>query len=419
MTNTQDKEVGFWEIISVFVKWRRLLVVSFFAAAILTLVVSLFLPNWYSSKALLFPPQQETGGLGLSSLLGGGLAGMLSGGSRMALPTFATQSDIYAAVLKSRKVAEGVIAEHDLIKLYGTKTVEKTVLEFSGHLDARVEPDGMIRLSFEDKEPQRAAAVAQSLIDELNKVNSEVNAAQATATRKFVEERLDQTKTDLTRAENEYRDFQQDNRAISLDDQMRAVISSLAELKGQMVLAEIELGVLRRTFLPGHTSVKQHEAKIEEIKKQINILEEGSPDSIKSVFSIPVSAAPNLGLELARLTRNLKIQATIFELLTQQYEQSKIQEKKDTPTIQILDAPAVPERKSRPKRTIMAIMAGMLSMLMSIAAVFIKEFIDRQKQADTETYRQLEKMLSVLRDDLFLIRSIFLSNRGKGGDPQS
>jgi tyrosine-protein kinase Etk/Wzc len=419
MADTPNKEAGFWEIVSVFVKWRRLLVVSFLAAAILTLAVSIFLPNWYSASALLFPPQQETGGFGLSSLLGGGLAGMLSGGSRMALPTFATQSDIYAAVLKSRKVAEGVIAEHDLIKLYGTKTVEKTVLEFSSHLDAKVEPNGMIRISFEDKDPKRAAAIAQTLIDELNKVNSDVSAAQATATRKFIGERLDQTKIDLGAAENEYRDFQQKNRAVALDEQMRAVITSLAELKGQMVMAEIELGVLKRTLLPEHPSVKQQEAKIDEIRKQINILEEGSPDSIKEALSIPVSAAPNLGLELARLTRNLKIQETVFELLTQQFEQSKIQEKKDTPTIQILDAPAVPEKKSRPKRTILAIMAGTLSLLMSILAIFINEFIDRQKQANTETYRQLEKMLSILREDLYLIRSMFLSNRGKGGDPQS
>jgi tyrosine-protein kinase Etk/Wzc len=419
MAENIEKEVGFWEIAAIFIKWRRLLAISFIAAAILTLVVSiLFLPNWYSSTALLFPPQQESGGLGLSSLLSGGLSGLLSGGSRMALPTFATPSDIYAAVLKSRTVAEGVIAKHDLIKIYGTKTIEKTIMEFSGHLGVKVEPNGMINLSIEDKDPERAAAIAQTLVKELNRVNSESGAAQASATRKFVEERLTQSKMDLADAENAYRDFQQKNRAIALDEQMRAVIGSLAELKGQQVLAEIELGVLRRTFLPGNTGIRQQEAKIDEIKKQINILEEGSPDSIKEALSIPMSAAPNLGLELARLTRDLKIQETIFELLTQQFEQAKIQEKKDTPTIQTLDAPTVPEKKSRPKRTILALMAGILSMLLSTAAIFGKEFVDRQKQADTETYRQLEKITGVFREDLYFVRSIFMSKRHRSGDSQ-
>jgi tyrosine-protein kinase Etk/Wzc len=414
MAEKIEKEAGFWEIAAIFIKWRRLLAVSFIAAAILTLVVSLlFLHNWYSATALLFPPQQETGGLGLSSLLGGGLSGLLSGGSRMALPTFATPSDIYSAVLKSNRVAEIVIAKHDLISRYGTKTMEKTIMEFSGHLGVKVEPNGMINLSFEDQDPILAAAIAQSLIEILNKVNSETGASQAAATRKFVEERLNQSKADLAKAENTYRDFQQKNRAIALDDQMRAVIGSLAELKGQQVLAEIELGVLRRTFLPGQTNIKQQEAKIDEIKKQINILEEGSPDSLKEALSIPMSAAPNLGLELARLTRDLKIQETIFELLTQQYEQAKIQEKKDTPTIQTLDAPRVPEKKSRPKRTILALMAGILSMLMSTVAIFAKEFIDRQKAADTETYHQLEKISGVLREDLYFIRSFFVLHKGK------
>jgi uncharacterized protein involved in exopolysaccharide biosynthesis len=192
---------------------------------------------------------------------------------------------------------------------------------------------------------------------------------------------------------------------------MKAVIGSLAELRGQQALAEIELGVLRRTFLPGHTSIKQQEAKIDEIKKQINLLEEGSPDSIKEALSIPVAAAPNLGLELVRLTRELKIQETIFELLTQQYEQAKIQEKKDTPSIQTLDSPSIPEKKSRPRRTVLALMAGILSMLMSTVAVFFQEFINRHKEAGTETSKQLEKIQGVLREDLFFIRSFFMKKR--------
>lgn len=415
MVEKNEKEVGFWEIIAIFIKWRRLLAVSFLAAAVLTLIVSLFLPNWYTSRALLFPPQQETGGMGLSSLLSGGLSGLLSGGSKMSLPTFATPSDIYASVLKSRKVSETVIARHDLIKYYGTKKMEKTIMEFSGHLGVKVEPDGMISLSFEDKDPQKAAAIMISLIDILNKVNSEASASQAGATRRFIEERLDQSKLDLAKAEDDYRDFQLKNKAISLDDQMKAVIGSLAELKGQQALAEIELGVLRRTFLAGHTSILQQEAKIDEIKKQIKILEDGSPDSVREALSIPVSAAPNLGLELVRLTRELKIQETIFELLTQQYEQAKIQEKKDTPSIQTLDSPSIPEKKSRPKRTILALMAGILSVLMSTVAVFGKEFVDRQKRANTETYQHLEKIQGTLREDLFFIRSFFLTNRQKGG----
>ncbi|NLI15877.1 MAG: hypothetical protein GX409_06290 [candidate division Zixibacteria bacterium] len=411
MTENNKKEAGFWDIIAVFIKWRRLLAVSFLAAAIFTFIVSLFLPNWYASKALLFQPQQESGGLGLSSLLGSGLSGLMSGGSRMALPTFATPSDIYASVLKSRKVAEMVIAKHNLISYYGTKTMEKTVNEFSGHLDVKVDPNGMINVSFEDKDPRHAAAITETLIDVLNKVNSEASASQAGATRKFIEERLEQAKSDLVKAENDYRDFQQKNKAISLDEQMKAVIGSLAELRGQQALAEIELGVLRRTFLPGHTSIKQQEAKIDEIKKQINLLEEGSPDSIKEALSIPVAAAPNLGLELVRLTRELKIQETIFELLTQQYEQAKIQEKKDTPSIQTLDSPSIPEKKSRPRRTVLALMAGILSMLMSTVAVFFQEFINRHKEAGTETSKQLEKIQGVLREDLFFIRSFFMKKR--------
>jgi capsular polysaccharide biosynthesis protein len=115
----------------------------------------------------------------------------------------------------------------------------------------------------------------------------------------------------------------------------------------------------------------------------------------------------------------LKIQATIFELLTQQHEQAKIQEKKDTPTIQILDEPKVPEKKSRPKRTTLALMAGMLSLLFTTLIVFGKEFVDRNKNANTTTYRQLEKLADTIRTDVYAFRSIFSSRKGRNNGPGS
>ena len=229
-----------------------------------------------------------------------------------------------------------------------------------------------------------------------------------------------QNQIDLAAAEEDFKAFQMKNKTISLDEQVKALIGTLAELKSQLVLAEIELGVLKRSFLPTHTEVKQQEAKIEEIQKQIKILEQGNPGVAQdNPLSIPFAEAPDLGLQLARLTRRLKIQETLYELLTQQYEQAKIQEKRDTPTIQVLDPPQVPERKSKPKRATMALMAGMLSLLMTVFGVFGKEFIDRNKQADTEAYRRLENILGSLREDFYQLRSVFKSKKGSGDGPAS
>jgi len=205
-----------------------------------------------------------------------------------------------------------------------------------------------------------------------------------------------------------------------LDSQVNALISNVAELKSKLLMAEIELGVLTNTLQPTHTTVLQKKAAITEIKKQLEIMENGSGDEgSDDILSIPFSEAPDLGLELARLTRELKIQETIFELLTQQYEQAKISENRDTPTIQILDPPRVPEKRSRPKRLMFGLTAGILAFVLTTIAIFIKEFLDIQKRENTEIYNHLEKAMASLQNDFYAFRSLFASRKGGSGGQSS
>lgn len=416
MTDRDDKNKNFWSILNIFIKWRRVLLFNFIITVIVMFVIASFMPKYYQSRASLFPPEKDAGTIGLaSSILGGGLGAMLSG-SGMSLPTFATLSDVYASVLKSRIVAEAVIDDNNLQEIYKLESREKTILQLHSTLNIVVETDGIIRIGFEDKDPERAAKIVNSFIDELNRINQQVRSSKAKATREFIEERLEQTKIDLTEAENNFKGFQEEHKAISLENQVSALIGNLAELKSQLVMAEIELGVFKQTLQPAHTEVKQKQAQIAEIKKQIAKIETGTPGIKDDVLSIPFSEAPDLSLQLIRLTRDLKIQEAIFELLTQQYEQAKISEKRDTPTIQVLDPPMVPERKSRPKRLTMSVLAGILAVILTIIVVIIKEFIDRQKEAQTETYRQMENLLDYLKTDFYAFRSLFASRKGSSDD---
>ncbi len=409
-----------WGIFNTFIKWRRILAFVFVAAVFITYVIALFLPKYYSSSALLFPPEKDSGSMGLaSSLLGGGLGSLISG-SGMSLPSFATLSDVYASVLQSRIVAENVIKENDLQEVYDKRSMELAVIELSGHLNVAIEPNGMIRVNVEDKDPERAVRLVNSFVDELNRINQNVRVDKARATRQFIESRLLQTKVDLKNAEEDYKNFQQKHKTISLDSQVNAMISNVAELKSKLLMSEIELGVFSNTLQPTHTKVLQKKVEIEEIKKQLEILENGNGDSGDDNFlSIPFSEAPDLGLELARLTRELKIQETIFELLTQQYEQAKIGEKRDTPTIQVLDPPRVPERRSRPKRLVMSLVAGILALMMTTVAIFAKEFLDIQKKENSEAYKQLEKAMNSVKDDFYAFRSLFASRKGGSGGQTS
>lgn len=397
------------QLASVLFRWRRLLIVNTLVAAVLTLAVMLlFFPNWFMATTSIMPPEKDMGSLGFAAgMLPSGL-GSLLGGSGLALPGMASPSDLYASILRSRTVSMAVIEKHDLKEIYKAELDTEALAKLHARTSIIVQPDGIINLSYEDTDPERAAMVANSFVVELNRVNQENLVSKAGATREFIEGRLNESIVDLTLAEEALEAFQKEYSAVALDEQVRAAINAIADLRGQLVMAEIEFGVMKKSLSPDNTRYKNQEFKIQQIRKQLERMEGGDtafPDS--SLLNVPMSEAPELGLAYARLMRDLKIQETIFELLKQQYEQARIQEMRDTPTVQVLDVAKVPEKKSRPRRTIIAAMAGVMSFGLTLFFVIVLEFAQREKERKSLTYQRIQGFSKMLNEDFFWIRSLF------------
>jgi capsule polysaccharide export protein KpsE/RkpR len=128
------------------------------------------------------------------------------------------------------------------------------------------------------------------------------------------------------------------------------MIELMGELKGQLMAAQIQLGVTQRFASADSSEVDRLRTQISETQGRIRDLEQGHGERAAGDIFIPTQAVPDLGLRYSRLLRDIKVQETVFELLTQQYELAKMEEAKDSPTIQVLDPADVPERKSKPKR---------------------------------------------------------------------
>jgi uncharacterized protein involved in exopolysaccharide biosynthesis len=225
---------------------------------------------------------------------------------------------------------------------------------------------------------------------------------------------MKKTQEDLTRAEESLRKFQELHKTISLDEQMKTAIKTAADLKAEMVLNEIELNVLSQALSPTHPQIQRLKSKISEIRKQLEKLELGdqeSPSEENHTLDVPFSKVPELSVELARLTRDLKIQEAIFELLSQQHEEAKIQEAKDTPTIQVLDRAVPPEKRSRPKRTLMIVMAAVASLFVGTVFVFGLEYLKASQKRNPDEFRKMEQALSAVREDLQDIKGLFWKSR--------
>jgi tyrosine-protein kinase Etk/Wzc len=133
------------------------------------------------------------------------------------------------------------------------------------------------------------------------------------------------------------------------------------------------------------------QARITELQKQLARIESGSNDKDNDDFYIPFSELPDLGMQLARLTREFKIQESVFELLTSQYELAKIEEAKDVNTIQVLDGAVPPDKKAKPKRKIMVILTTFVAFFFSVFLAFFLEFVEKVRTEDEERYNVLIK----------------------------
>ncbi len=397
--------MNLWDYLMVLAKWRRMIGFNFLGVCLLVVVISLFLPKWYAATTSVLPPQEEGGGISLPS----GLASLASLSGGLSLPGTATTSDVFAAILKSRSVAERVIRKNELMRVYKKRDLQEAMQTLHDHTDIDVSPEGIIKIKVTEKDPRLAARVANSLVEALDEVNQEKSTSRAKSARLFIEERLDSTKADLKRAEERLKRFQESHKAISLSDQTKAAIEKAADLRAEKAILEIELGVLRQTMGGDHPQIQRLRTQIGEYDRQIKKMEFGGKEKD---FLLPFSQVPSLALELARSTRDLKVEEGIFELLTKQYEQAKIQEKRDTPTVQVLDEAIPPTRKSKPKRAVLVGLAGLLSLFVGVFLAFGLEYVE--KVGTSEDSQKISRISSLLRDDYLHLREK-LTRKGRGG----
>jgi uncharacterized protein involved in exopolysaccharide biosynthesis len=381
----EEEEINLLELLQVVVRRKRMIAKVCGGAAVLSIVISLFLPNIYSATARVLPPQKETGG-GLAALLGqaGGLAGLAAG---MGL---GGSGDLYLGILKSRSVADAVIKRYDLAKEFKTRTPDDTRKALEGIVKMQAAKDGIITVTVDDKDPQRAAALANAFVEELGRKSVQLNLTKAGTERAFLEKRLEMVKDDLKRAENDLRSFEEKNKTIKIDSQAAASIQGIARLKAEIISREVQLASLRSYQTDESPEVKLLQAAVGKLRTQLGRLA-GSGSGGEGIPNI--GNVPNLGIEYARKMREVKIQEAIFEQLTKQYEVAKLTEAKDSSSIQVLDDAVVPMRKSKPKRALIVILSTVTAFFIAVFAAFIQEYFGKMPDEDRARWEEIRAMM--------------------------
>jgi tyrosine-protein kinase Etk/Wzc len=393
------------EFLSIVTKYRKFISRFVLGATIVTAVVTFFMPKWYNSTASVFPAEKaDLFGLeGISSL-----AKNLS--PAKALLGSNPEGDRYLAILKSGTVFGAVIREFRLDSVYDITSykAEKTAKELASNTEFKIESEGNITISVYDKDPQRAADMANFFVEMLNRTNSELQVQNARGNRKFIEERYNKNLSDLARAEDSLRAFQKKYGIIAMPEQTTASIKAAAEISAQLALKEVEIGVLRRTQAKDNPSVVAAQFEVDELRNKLNQMgSTGASVGNSMRIFVPFSRVPDLGMEYLRRFRDVEIQYKILQFITPLYEQAKVEERRQTPSVIVLDKASVAERKAKPKVTLWTLIAFVGSLLISILVVFLMELNSRLRNRHTKIYLGI---VQTLRNDWFGIR--FWGGRG-------
>ncbi|MEZ4650346.1 MAG: Wzz/FepE/Etk N-terminal domain-containing protein [Candidatus Eisenbacteria bacterium] len=367
-------------------RWKRLIVINTLVVAVLSVGYALLLDNWYRSTATIFPPEEESFSLGsLSSLL----AVSALGAGRTAVPVWASPSDVYASVLRSRVVMEAIIERFGLQEIYELETLDETIEEFQTHFGVHVAGDGMVFILVDDKDPQRAADMANAFVEELDEVNRTKRHTAAGQARIFLERRIAEANVDLAAAEEHVRELQVETGLLDPEEQVKGAVRALTELETQLILKEVELQVLETRVGPRHPERESLAREVVELKRKLAELEDGPPEAT-SEERIALRELPDLALDHFRALREVKVQEAIFEFLRQQYEQFRIQEQRDTPTIYVLDPARPAERKHHPRRSILCISATLVAFTLSVGFALAAEGLARMRALEPGRFERVQ-----------------------------
>ncbi|MGC2530308.1 MAG: GNVR domain-containing protein [Candidatus Acidiferrum sp.] len=380
---------------------RDLLRAAAIGLAVSTLTAFL-IPSSYTSTAQLMPPDtQSSSGLAMMAAMASKVAGGL-GSVAGDLLGMKSSGALFIGVLRSQTAQERLIQEFGLQKayaLYGKKSITDARTQLDENTSISEDrKSGIISISVTDHDPKRATALANGYVDELNSLVAELSTSAAHRERVFLEDRLKLAKQDLDEAGNQLAQFSSKNNTLDMQTEGKAMLDAAGTIAGQMIAAQSELEGLRQIYTDNNPRVRALNARVAELRKQLDKLggvpenaatgdvanraaskgadppQEPAADLLSSgkAGGLPfptIRNLPLLGAKYADYYRRAKIQETVFEMLTEQYELAKVEEAKETPSVRVLDPAQVPEKKSYPPRLLIMFLGTFLVFSMSAAWV--------------------------------------------------
>lgn len=347
----------------------------------LAIVVSLLMTPIFTAKTVMMPPQQQQSGTASAlASLGAltGLAGGAAGGIGIKSP-----DEMYIAFMQGESLQNAVIKKLGLQERYGEKTLVDTRKELKEKVKiVSDKKSGLITIEADDKDPEFAAKLANTHVEEFRSLMGRLAVTDAQQRRVFFEQAIAKNQTELAEAEANFRTAKEKSGM-----QVTAVIAETAvragaEMRGQIAAKEVQLAAMSNFATPQNPDVQRFAGELSALRSQLNKLEKGSGGDEKS--------SPMQQLAV-KSYRDMKAREAMAGVLVAQYESARVDESKEGPLIQVLDVAQAPERPSKPKRAIIVLVSAFAGLLLGVLLAFARRAIRKAKE-NPDTYGQFQKL---------------------------
>ncbi|MBO6576967.1 MAG: hypothetical protein JJ896_15635 [Rhodothermales bacterium] len=356
MTTDQERreraEAQIWKTLGILWNRRVLIITITGLMAVASVVISLMLPNYYRAMSRLLLP--ESGGGGLASAV----LGNLGSAARSFLGASGGDYVRYLAILQSRNVLSAVVEEFDLVTVYELQDsdtpLDDAIEELADRVDFYVDNEyDFLSIEVVDRDPQRAADMANFMLQELDRVNNELASRTAGNFRQYVEMRFAESERSRGAMLDSLKAFQQRYGVFDLQAQTEAFFDQLAEMRVAAIEAEVQYEALRSQLGDNNTAVQNMKEVVDASNRKYYAALAGREE----ILPVPQSDVPIAVREFADLEMRRVIEEKILEFVAPVLEQARFEEQQQKEALQIVDPAVPPVRKDSPKRSIIVIAA--------------------------------------------------------------
>lgn len=368
----QEREVNIIKLWDSIWDNRKFIIIFCLVVGIITAGISLILPKWYKAKASIFPPTANSGALGaLSSNLNSfGLGGIMGGAS--------DGTNRLLAIAKSWRMRQMVNDRFDFTTRYKAEFDDDAIKQLGKKLIVSTGREDEITITFYDKDQEIVAEVVKFIVTKLDSLEIQFSQNQALENRDFIASRTQEVRDSLEAVQEDFLDFMNEHDIISIPDQVSAAIDQAAKMKAEIAAQEIDLKISSKMYQPDNLIISQKKEKLSMTR-----------DNYKEMFYsndsqlfLDLKQVPKYQLEYLVMEREIEYLSTLLEFLGPQYESAKIEAANNVSRIQVLDHPKRPDRRYKPRRAFLVVLATFVAFCLSLFIIYIRSAIKETRREE-------------------------------------